>query len=178
MGKRRHAQEGELTAITERTGLKVVIVDLYQVDGKTTGADHIAEGIVITKNPYAIDYIETHAPAASNRMNRITAVFMRKGGADMGGRGGSSHRTSAGRTSSAFDFLRRAYGENHVNAVLAILQNAPEHIRSMWDDFSSQFRVTRMGRNERGAFYAPADGLGEKTRTSGLLNPIRKFWRS
>ena len=90
-------------------------------------------------------------------MNRITAVFMRKGGADMGGRGGSSHRTSAGRTSSAFDFLRRSYGENHANAVLAILQNAPEHIRSMWDDFSSQFRATRMGRNERGAFYAPAD---------------------
>ena len=90
-------------------------------------------------------------------MNRITAVSMRKGGAEMGGRGGSSHRASAGRTSSAFDFLRRAYGENHANAVLAILQNAPEHIRSMWDDFSSQFRATRMGRNERGAFYAPAD---------------------
>ena len=27
----------------------------------------------------------------------------------------------------------------------------------MWDDFSSQFRATRMGRNERGAFYAPSD---------------------
>lgn len=75
----------------------------------------------------------------------------------MGGRGGSSHRASAGGGSPAFDFLRRAYGANHANAVLAILQNAPEHIRSMWDDFSSQFRATRMGRNERSAFYAPAD---------------------
>lgn len=75
----------------------------------------------------------------------------------MGGRGGSSHRTSAGRTSSAFDFLRRAYGENHANAVLAILQNAPEHIRSMWDDFSGQFRSTSLSRNARSAFYAPAD---------------------
>ena len=90
-------------------------------------------------------------------MNRITAVSMRKGGAEMGGRGGSSHRTSAGRTSSAFDFLRRAYGENHANAVLAILQNAPEHIRSMWDDFSGQFRSTSLSRNARSAFYAPAD---------------------
>lgn len=90
-------------------------------------------------------------------MNRITAVSMRKGGAEMGGRGGSSHRASAGRTSSAFDFLRRAYGENHANAVLAILQNAPEHIRSMWDDFSSQFRSTSLSRNARSAFYAPAD---------------------
>ena len=90
-------------------------------------------------------------------MNRITAVSMRKGGAEMGGRGGSSHRASAGGSSSAFDFLQRAYGANHANAVLAILQNAPEHIRSMWDDFSSQFRATRMGRNERGAFYAPSD---------------------
>ena len=98
-----------------------------------------------------------NAPATSNRMNRITAVFMRKGGAEMGGRGGSSHRASAGGGSPAFDFLRRAYGANHANAVLAILQNAPEHIRSMWDDFSSQFRATRMGRNERSAFYAPAD---------------------
>lgn len=90
-------------------------------------------------------------------MNRITAVFMRKGGAEMGGRGGSSHRASAIGGSAARDFLHRAYGASHANAVLAILQNAPEHIRSMWDDFSSQFRATRMGRNERGAFYAPAD---------------------
>lgn len=75
----------------------------------------------------------------------------------MGGRGGSSHRASAGGGSSAFDFLRRAYGANHANAVHAILQNAPEHIRSMWDDFAGQFRATSMGRNERGAFYAPAD---------------------
>lgn len=75
----------------------------------------------------------------------------------MGGRGGSSHRASAGGGSAAFDFLRRAYGANHANAVLAILQNAPEHIRSMWDDFSGQFRATSMGRNEQGAFYAPAD---------------------
>ena len=75
----------------------------------------------------------------------------------MGGRGGSSHHASAGGGSAAFDFLRRAYGANHANAVRAILQNAPEHIRSMWDDFSGQFRATSMGRNERGAFYAPAD---------------------
>ena len=75
----------------------------------------------------------------------------------MGGRGGSSHRASAGGGSAAFDFLRRAYGANHANAVLAILQNAPEHIRSMLDDFAGQFRATSMGRNERGAFYAPAD---------------------
>ena len=90
-------------------------------------------------------------------MNRITAVSMRKGGAEMGGRGGYSHRASARGGSPARDFLHRAYGASHANAVLAILQNAPEHIRSMWDDFSSQFRATRMGRNERGAFYAPAD---------------------
>ena len=75
----------------------------------------------------------------------------------MGGRGGSSHRASAGGGSAAFVFLRGAYGANHANAVRAILQNAPEHIRSMWDDFSGQFRATSMGRNERGAFYAPAD---------------------
>ena len=75
----------------------------------------------------------------------------------MGGRGGSSHRASARGGSAARDFLQRAYGASHASAVLAILQNAPEHIRSMWDDFSSQFRATRMGRNERGAFYAPAD---------------------
>ena len=75
----------------------------------------------------------------------------------MGGRGGSSHRASAGGGSAALNFLRRAYGANHANAVFAMLQNAPEHIRSMWDDFSGQFRATSMGRNERGAFYAPAD---------------------
>ena len=87
----------------------------------------------------------------------------------MGGRGGSSHHASAGGGSAAFDFLRRAYGANHANAVRAILQNAPEHIRSMWDDFSGQFRATSMGRNERGAFYAPADDMRDRSDISDMF---------
>ena len=45
---------------------------------------------------------------------------------------------------------------NHANAVLAILQNAPAHIRALWEQYAVQFRATNMRRDE-GAFYSPRD---------------------
>ena len=81
---------------------------------------------------------------------------MPEGGADMGGRGGSSHRQTAGGLASITTFLRNAYGANHAQAVLAILQNAPDHIRAMWEQYAAQFRATNMRRDE-GAFYSPRD---------------------
>ena len=53
-------------------------------------------------------------------------------------------------------FLQNAYGANHANAVLAILQNAPAHIRALWEQYAVQFRATNMRRDE-GAFYSPRD---------------------
>ena len=72
----------------------------------------------------------------------------------MGGRGGSSHRQTAGGTAAIQTFLQNAYGANHANAVLAILQNAPAHIRALWEQYAAQFRATNMRRDE-GAFYSP-----------------------
>ncbi|MDD6142878.1 MAG: hypothetical protein PUD16_05230 [bacterium] len=85
-----------------------------------------------------------------------TKRFMPEGGADMGGRGGSSHRQTAGGTAAIQTFLQNAYGANHANAVLAILQNAPAHIRALWEQYAAQFRATNMRRDE-GAFYSPRD---------------------
>lgn len=82
---------------------------------------------------------------------------MLEGGADMGGRGGSSHRQTAGGTASIQTFLQNAYGANHASAVIAMLRNAPAHIREMWEEYASQFRATDMRGGERGAYYAPAD---------------------
>ena len=81
---------------------------------------------------------------------------MPEGGADMGGRGGASHRQTAGGLASITTFLKNAYGANHAQAVLAILQNAPEHIRAMWEQYAAQFRATNM-RRDNGAFYSPRD---------------------
>ena len=81
---------------------------------------------------------------------------MPEGGADMGGRGGASHRQTAGGLASITTFLRNAYGANHAQAVLEILQNAPDHIRAMWEQYAAQFRATNMRRDE-GAFYSPRD---------------------
>lgn len=75
----------------------------------------------------------------------------------MGGRGGSSHRTTAGGNASVRAFLQNAYGAKHTNAVIAILQNAPAHIRAMWEEYAAQFRATALPRNERGAYYSPSD---------------------
>ena len=94
--------------------------------------------------------------ATSNGMTLSTRRFMPEGGADMGGRGGSSHRQTAGGTASIQTFLQNAYGANHANAVLAILQNAPAHIRALWEQYAAQFRATNMRRDE-GAFYSPRD---------------------
>lgn len=82
---------------------------------------------------------------------------MPEGGVDMGGRGGSSHRQTAGGIASIRTFLQNAYGAGHANAVIAMLQNAPEHIRAMWEEYAAQFRATEMSRGERGAFYSPRD---------------------
>jgi len=82
---------------------------------------------------------------------------MPEGGADMGGRGSSSHRQTAGGMASIRTFLQNAYGAGHANAVIAMLQNAPAHIQEMWEQFAAQFRATDMRRGERGAYYAPAD---------------------
>lgn len=82
---------------------------------------------------------------------------MPEGGAEMGGRGSSSHRATAGGIASIRTFLQNAYGMNHANAVIAILQNAPDHIRAMWEEYAAQFRATDMRRNERGAYYSPSD---------------------
>ena len=81
---------------------------------------------------------------------------MPEGGADMGGRGGASHRQTAGGTAAIQTFLQNAYGADHANAVLAILQNAPAHIRALWEQYAAQFRATNMRRDE-GAFYSPRD---------------------
>lgn len=75
----------------------------------------------------------------------------------MGGRGSSSHRQTAGSIASIQTFLRNAYGTNHANAVMAMLQNVPTHIREMWEEYASQFRATDMRGGERGAYYAPMD---------------------
>lgn len=75
----------------------------------------------------------------------------------MGGRGSSSHRASAGGNAFVRSFLQNAYGTNHANAILAILQKAPGNIRAMWEDYAAQFRATDMQRNERGAYYSPRD---------------------
>ena len=82
---------------------------------------------------------------------------MPEGGADMGGRGGSSHRQTAGGIANIFTFLQNAYGTGHANAVLAMLQNAPAHIRALWEQYAAQFRAREMGRGERGAYYSPSD---------------------
>lgn len=81
---------------------------------------------------------------------------MPEGGADMGGRGSSSHRQTAGGIASIRTFLQNAYGTGHANAVLAILQNAPAHIQAMWEEYAAQFKATNMRRDE-GAFYSPRD---------------------
>ena len=96
------------------------------------------------------------AGAISNGMTLSTRQSMPEGGADMGGRGGSSHRQTAGGTAAIQTFLQNAYGANHANAVLAILQNAPAHIRALWEQYAAQFRATNMRRDE-GAFYSPRD---------------------
>ena len=96
------------------------------------------------------------AGATSNGMTLSTKRFMPEGGADMGGRGGSSHRQTAGGTAAIQTFLQNAYGANHANAVLAILQNALAHIRALWEQYAAQFRATNMRRDE-GAFYSPRD---------------------
>lgn len=96
------------------------------------------------------------AGAVSNGMTLSTRQSMPEGGADMGGRGGSSHRQTAGGTAAIQTFLQNAYGANHANAVLAILQNAPAHIRALWEQYAAQFRATNMRRDE-GAFYSPRD---------------------
>ena len=82
---------------------------------------------------------------------------MPEGGADMGGRGGSSHRQTAGNLASITTFLKNAYGVRHANAVLAIIQNSPAHIQAMWDDYAARFRATDMRPGERGAYYSPMD---------------------
>lgn len=75
----------------------------------------------------------------------------------MGGRGSASHRQTAGGIASIRTFLQNAYGVKHANAVLAMLQNAPAHIQSMWEDYAAQFRATDMRPGERGAYYASMD---------------------
>lgn len=82
---------------------------------------------------------------------------MPEGGADMGGRGSSSHRQTAGNLAAIKTFLQNAYGVRHANAVLAIIQNSPAHIQAMWDDYAARFRATDMYRGERGAYYSPMD---------------------
>ena len=95
---------------------------------------------------------------------------MPEGGADMGGRGGSSHRQTAGGTAAIQTFLQNAYGANHANAVLAILQNAPAHIRALWEQYAAQFRATNMRRDE-GALY-----LQRRKQGSGFHGPARWFY--
>ena len=75
----------------------------------------------------------------------------------MGGRGGSSHRQRGGGAGSQriLSFLQGAYGESHANAVMAILKNAPAHIREMWEDYAAQFRSGQLPRGEDGAYYSP-----------------------
>jgi len=83
---------------------------------------------------------------------------MPEGGADMGGRGGSSHRNvGGGGNQQILSFLQSAYGAQHANAVMAILQNAPAHIRELWEEYASQFRSGQMRRGEDGAYYSPRD---------------------
>lgn len=77
----------------------------------------------------------------------------------MGGRGGASHRTAGGggRFSGAQSFLERAYGQNHAQRVLQLLQNAPDYIQSMWQDYAQLFRASRADRNSDEAYYSAAD---------------------
>jgi len=77
----------------------------------------------------------------------------------MGGRGGSSHRGGgggAGRFAGAQSFLQRAYGLVHAQAILSLIQNAPAHIQSLWEEFGASFRASRMDRNSDEAYYSPS----------------------
>lgn len=82
---------------------------------------------------------------------------MREGGADMGGRGSSSHRQTAGNLAVIRTFLQNAYGIRHANAALAFIQNSPAHIQALWNEYAARFRATDMYRGERGAYYSPMD---------------------
>lgn len=57
----------------------------------------------------------------------------------MGGRGGSSHRASAGGNVARF-FLENTYGAQHANRIMALLQQAPAHIQEMWERYGYFFR--------------------------------------
>lgn len=74
----------------------------------------------------------------------------------MGGRGGTSHRaTGGGRFQNAEQFLRRSYGNAHAQAILGIIQNAPQQIQELWSEFGPFFRASRMDRNSQEAYYSP-----------------------
>lgn len=76
----------------------------------------------------------------------------------MGGRGSASHRAGGGgigRLMNAQSFLQRAYGQTHAQAILSLIQNAPDYIRSLWEDFGASFRASRMDRNSDEAYYSP-----------------------
>lgn len=76
----------------------------------------------------------------------------------MGGRGGSSHRASAGGGFAGTErFLNNAYGAVHAGAILSILRSAPSHIQELWMDFASSFRADPHADpdHDSGAYYSP-----------------------
>lgn len=77
----------------------------------------------------------------------------------MGGRGGRSHRGSggggAGNDAVIRNFLTTAYGGRHADAVMALLANAPDHIREMWQDYASAFQAGALPHGEDRAYYSP-----------------------
>lgn len=75
----------------------------------------------------------------------------------MGGRGASSHRATAPGTATIRMFLLNAYGSKHADAVMAILKKAPDHVRSMWEDYASRFRASSEVERSSGAYYSPRD---------------------
>ena len=97
----------------------------------------------------------------------------------MGGRAASSHGgggAAGGEFAGARDFLQRAYGITHAQAILNMIRNAPAHIQQMWADFGSSFRAAYTRSNSQEAYYSPADdrvylGIGTVARGDSIHTP-------
>ena len=98
----------------------------------------------------------------------------------MGGRGGSSHRATAGGGGfgSVQTFLQNAYGAAHASAILALLQRAPSYIQSMWQDFAASFRADPHARrnDDEEAYYSPGNdwvhlGINAQSRAGSISTP-------
>ena len=96
----------------------------------------------------------------------------------MGGRGGSSHAGGGGgEFTAARDFLTRAYGITHTQAIIRILESAPDFIKEMWKDFAGKFRAAPgVNVNTTDAYYSPLTasvtlGINDVARGDSISTP-------